>query len=90
MQVKLELGQRPRVGETVILRDGRKGEVAAVRKVSQVLSLLRENEAMVFGLSCKSTYGVNWMSYYYQADVIVKGQLVTTEPYGIEAVERQS
>jgi len=90
MQVALELGQRPRVGETVILRDGRKGEVAAVRKASQVLSLLREDEAMVFGLSCKSTYGKNWQSYYYQADVIVRGQIVTAEPYTIESVVRAS
>lgn len=90
MQVALELGQRPRVGEMVVLRDGRKGEVAAVRRASQVLQLLREDEAMVFGLSCKSTYGKNWQSYYYQADVIVRGEIVTAEPYTIESVCRPS
>lgn len=90
MQVALELGQRPRVGETVVLRDGRKGEVMAVRKASEVLLLLREDQAMAFGLSCKSTYGANWMSNYYQADVLIRGAIVTAEPHGIETVERVS
>lgn len=88
--MKLNLGQRPRVGEMVVLRDGRKGEVVAVRRATEVLATLRENQAMAFGLSCRSTYGVRWMDYFYQADVLIGGAVVTAEPHGIESVSREA
>lgn len=90
MEETLGLGQRPRVGQIVKLRDGRRGEVMAVRRARDVLAVLAEGPAMGFGLSCRSTYGMNWMDHYFQADVLIRGEIVIAEPYGIESVESGS
>ena len=64
--------KRPRVGQHIKLRDGKEAEVLVVRGCNQVLKLLPELKAMSLGSNLKATYGKNWQTIYFEADVIVK------------------
>jgi len=66
---------RPRVGYRLRLRDGKECEVLAVRGALARLKMMSEPEAMRFGADTQANYGPYWMKIYYQADIIIGGNL---------------
>ena len=78
---------RPRVGERVKLWSTKHiGEVISVRSAGQVLTLMKEVQAMRFGPDSQATYGPHWMEIYYQADVLVRDKIKMVEPRDVESV----
>ena len=51
-----------------------------VRRPKDILRAMTEAQALVFIARVRSSYGAKWMSFYYQAEAMVGGALVTVEP----------
>lgn len=77
---------RPRVGQYVILRSGKVGEVVTVRKARDVLRGMNEVEAMLLGPKSQALYGVGWMDVYYEADVRIGHDLRKVTPSDVERI----
>lgn len=82
----MEQWQRPRVGEQVELADGKIAEIIIVRKLRDILSAMDEIQAMRFSVNVQARYGKNWSKFYYQADVMLRGNIKTIEPNDIREI----
>jgi hypothetical protein len=82
---------RPRIGTRVHLKNGVSGEVISVRSAADVLRGKTEMDAMIMGPRMRALYGSQWMSVYYEADIILdgdEGEMKTVTTQDIERVEK--
>ena len=79
---------KPRIGERVKLwNSDHICEVVSVRSASDVLSTMREIQAIRFGPDVQATYGPYWMDIYYQADIrYIHNTIRTVEPREVEKI----
>lgn len=83
----------PRVGQIVVLKDGRRGEVATVLRGADALRTKREVEMLLLTASMRAEMGAGWANLYYEATVLIEDTapiIVTVTPNKVAAVEDPS
>lgn len=60
----------PRVGQRVMLHDGRVATVVTVLKANAVLKMMTEVEAIALATNAQARFGHEWRTVYYHIDVM--------------------
>lgn len=68
---------RPRIGQRIKLRNGRIGEVVSVRSARDILKMKTEVQALMMISSMKPSFGVFWAEVFYEADLYLRGRMIT-------------
>lgn len=84
----LTMWPRPRVGQSVKLRNGKVAEVLTVRKARDVLKGMTELAATLMGPKQQALYGKYWLEIYYEAEVAGPGGMgiAVVTPSQVESI----
>lgn len=78
---------RPKVGQSVKLRDGRTARVVTVYRANAVLKMMSEAQAIGLAAQAQARFGHLWRDVYYQADVMYpSGAMDTIDTSRVEEV----
>ena len=85
-----EPSARPRVGQVVILKNGRRAEVISVLPGRDAIKQKSEMDVLVMTTRLQAIFGQQWLESYYEATVYQGSDMLVVTPIDVESVIDQT